>query len=341
MNYSSVNMNKILEDLQKTRLQNMLLLQDRKKEIYEKIPKIKEIDMEIASGSLEAAKKRILNQNPDSTVSISEIKERNLTLSLKKKALLKENGYPDDYLNEIYNCPICRDEGYINNKPCSCLEGYIIEEMYRQSNLINILKQENFDTFSLKYYSREKSEGQNFSPYVNMSNILKRSKEFIKNFDTKFENILIWGESGLGKTFLTNCIAKELLDTGHTVLYLSSNELFEDILSKYIMSGKNSDELSTIYNFIYTCELLIIDDLGTELTNSFQLSQLFEIINKRSISKRSTLISTNLSMKQLSNRYTERIVSRLVADYMVFYVYGTNIRYQKRRALMNKTKDTN
>ena len=107
------------------------------------------------------------------------------------------------------------------------------------------------------------------------------------------------------------------------------------------MSGKNSDELSTIYNFIYTCELLIIDDLGTELTNSFQLSQLFEIINKRSISKRSTLISTNLSMKQLSDRYTERIVSRLIADYMVFYVYGTNIRYQKRRALMNKTKDTN
>ena len=123
------------------------------------------------------------------------------------------------------------------------------------------------------------------------------------------------------------------MDRKHSVFYLSANELFEDILAGHIM--KNDNDYTDLYNFIYNCELLIIDDLGTELTNNFVLSELFEIINKRSIIGKSTLISTNLSIKQLRDRYTERIMSRIVDNYTVFNMYGDNIRYQKRKQAIN------
>lgn len=342
MNYNTIDMDEILNRLKRFQLDNIRLLQQRKEQIYEEIPEIYEIDQTISSSSLAAARARILEDSAEAgnVLSIEEIRARNHVLSEKKKSLLVQHGYTRDYLEPQYHCPKCQDTGYLNQKPCTCLKQMMIDEMYRQSNLKNILETENFDTFSLDYYSKETSEGETYSPYVNMSNILQRSIRFTEEFDVRHDNILIYGETGLGKTFLTNCIAKKLLDTGHTVLYLSANELFEQILSRYIMAGKKNEELSSLYDYIFSCELLIIDDLGTEMTNNFTLSQFFEIVNQRILSGHSTLISTNLSIKQLQERYTERIMSRLVADYMVFYVYGNNIRYQKRKAMIHKSNET-
>ncbi len=339
MNFSPINMDEIQSRLKRYQLDSILILQQRKEQIYQEIPEIYEIDQTIASGSLSAAKARILSGFGENAPSISDIRSRNRELSQKKLTLLTEHGYPADYLEPQYHCRKCQDTGYVNQTACSCLRQMIIDEMYRQSNLRNILEVENFNTFSLDYYSKEASEGETYSPYVNMSNILQRSHRFTEEFDQRHENILIYGETGLGKTFLTNCIAKQLLDTGHTVLYLSANELFEQVLSRYIMSSKKTSELSALYDHIFSCDFLIIDDLGTELTNNFTLSQFFEIVNQRILSRRSTLISTNLTIKQLQERYTERIMSRLVADYMVFYIYGNNIRYQKRKAMIHKANE--
>lgn len=336
----------ILHEYEQIRLQNKRILQDRKAEIYSLIPRIAEIDEKQATSYLEAAKLRVLGRDSDLSQT-TDIKNKNRALTEEKRSLLVSAGYAPDYLDPIYKCKLCEDTGYTiikhdNNsyaqpEKCKCFLDRIINSLYLQSNLKNILAQENFSTFSMDYYSKDTIEGREYSPYDNMSGILKRSMEFVSSFETTSTdrgNILIYGETGMGKTFLTNCIAKELLDKGHSVLYLSANELFETVLSGYLMNQKN--ELEELYQYIYNSELLIIDDLGTELTNNFVLSQLFEIINQREISGKSTLISTNFSMKQLRDRYSERIMSRIIANYTVFNIYGENIRYQKRKKEINE-----
>lgn len=332
MTYKKLSIEDILHNYERIRLNNTRVEKDRKNEIYERIPRIREIDEECALTYIDAARMKLNNASENE---INNIRIKNRTLNEEKRNLLTSNNYPANYLDPIFSCNICKDTGYVDQQKCKCFINKIINGLYQQSNLQNIFKKENFDTFSLDYYSKDIFENKEYSPYDNINNILKHIHNIINHFDedTGCANILIYGETGLGKTFLTNCIAKELLDREHSVFYLSSNELFEDILAGYIMNGNSSYE--DLYKFIFNCELLIIDDLGTELTNNFVLSELFEIINKRDILGKSTLISTNLSVKQLRDRYSERIMSRIVDNYTVFNIYGDNIRYQKRKQAIN------
>lgn len=336
----------ILREYERIRLENKRILQNRKQEIYSLIPRIEEIDQIQATSYLEVAKLRVLGKDQELSHT-KDISQQNRKLTVEKKSLLVNAGYDANYLEPIYKCSLCQDTGYRipegadspHTQPvkCKCFIDRIINSLYLQSNLKNILDKENFSTFSMDYYSKNPIEGREYSPYDNMCGIIKHSKEFVNAFDASSSNrgsILIYGETGMGKTFLTNCIAKELLDKGHSVLYLSANELFETVLAGYLLNQKN--ELEELYHYIYNSELLIIDDLGTELTNNFVLSQLFEIINQREISGKSTLISTNFSMKQLRDRYSERIMSRIIAGYTVFNIYGENIRYQKRKKEINE-----
>lgn len=337
MTFDTLSIKDILHEYERIRLDNKRRLQERRAEVYSYIPRIEEIEAEATAAYLRAARAKVLQKEMAEQI-VSRIQADNRRLTGEKRRLLLEGGYPDDYLDTIYTCRQCNDSGYVDGKKCACFLERIIDALYLQSNLKNILLKENFNTFSLDYYSRDSYSGKDYSPYENISNILNHAKDFIARFETHQSqrgNILIYGETGLGKTFLTNCIAKDLLDSGHSVLYLSANELFEGVLAEYLMNRKT--ELEILYNYIYNSELLIIDDLGTELTNNFVLSQLFEIINQREISGKSTLISTNLTMKQLRDRYSERIMSRIIAGYTVFNIYGDNIRYQKRRNAIHST----
>lgn len=337
MTFHTLSIKDIMHEYEKLRLENKRRLQERRAEVYSRIPRIEEIDAETTAAYLRAARAKVL-QGETAEQIVSRIQTENRRLTDEKHKLLREAGYPENYLDTIYTCKACNDSGYIDGKKCSCFLERIIDSLYLQSNLKNILLKENFDTFSLSYYDRDAYPGKDYSPYENISNILNHAKDFIARFETQDKhrgNILIYGETGLGKTFLTNCIAKALLDSGHSVLYLSANELFEGALAEYLMNKKT--ELECLYNYIYNSELLIIDDLGTELTNNFVLSQLFEIINQRETGGKSTLISTNLTMKQLRDRYSERIMSRIIANYTVFNIYGDNIRYQKRRIAIHST----
>ena len=313
--------------LSRIRTRNEHTHQDRLLEVFEKCPEIKEIDAAIGKTALDEAKRKIKKLPP------SEDLEAKLSeLSNRKTELLIKAGYPADYLEPIYDCPICKDMGEINNTVCSCVNGLRVNELYRRSNLSSILDEENFSTFSLDAYSKEKIKGKELSPYDNAKRILEQSREFVKNFDDKgkFENILIYGATGLGKTFLANCISKELLESGHTVLYLSANEFFDEILHTYKMTWdeETRDEVAPLYEYVYNSDLLIIDDLGTEVLSGFVKSQLFEIMNKRLIAKRSTIITTNLSLKTIQDRYNERIISRIAKSYTLFPLYGEDIRYR-------------
>lgn len=331
---NNIDYDSILSGFQRKRLENSRISDNRKAEIYEKIPEIRLIDQEIASSSIQAARDRIRKL----PVNKESVNAKNRDLAARKKELLKAHGYPENYLNPIYDCSICEDTGYYHGKSCKCLTQQIIDELYSQSTIRQILEKENFSTFTLEYYSKEPDGVHKHTPYENASNTLAKCKDYVEHFEISHPGILIYGETGLGKTFLSNCIAKALLDKGHTVLYLTSINLFENILSGIIMGNVREKDKLMLYDYIYNCELLIIDDLGTEVPNTFVNSQLFEIINMRNNKSLATLISTNLSMHALSERYTERIMSRIIGGFTVFQLYGDNIRYAKRKDLIqNRT----
>lgn len=332
MAFNDTQYDELMNKYYKNQIENRAISQSRKEEIYKKIPRIAEIDQTIAFSSIDAVRTK-LKSGTDSTVSI---KERNQALIAEKTDLLKTHGYPADYLKPIYTCPLCQDTGRVGSQYCTCFKQAAISLLYRQSTLEQILETENFEHFDLNYYPKEKDGTHPYTPYENMSNILNKIKSFIELFDKDGGNLLFYGETGLGKTYLSNCIAKALLDTQHTVLYQTAIHLFEDVCGDVIMKkGQNPGSQET-YRYLYSCDLLIIDDLGTEFTNSFVSSELYDILNTRMREKKSTVISTNLNLQELTERYSDRIATRIFAEYKVFNFYGDNIRLAKRRKAIQK-----
>lgn len=323
----------ILRDYEQIRLNNKRIRNERRDSVYSQSKELEDLDTEIALLATKEARLRLSNDSEEA----AKLNQQRKYLVAKRTSILVSLGYPDNYLDAIFTCEICEDTGYINGEKCSCLQERINRAHQLTSNLYNVLEAENFETFNVDYYSKESVDGYEQSPFDNIVNVLNKAKSFTANFESKSSrngNLLIYGETGVGKTFLSNCIAKQLLDTGHVVNYWSSNQIFDRILPSYLIN-KNL-EFEDYFNSLYNAEVLIIDDLGTEVTNSFVQAQLFELINRRELSGLSTIISTNLSMRQLRDRYTERVMSRIVANYTVFNIYGDNIRYQKRKNTINK-----
>ena len=313
----------IMRNYEKTQSRNTYLLDKRFKEIQERLPKYQEISRSISSLCLERGK-RLLNGDVHATDSLhDEIS----TLSLEKKRLLRDAGYPDDYLEPIYDCPLCKDTGFIDGEKCSCFKQAVINLLYQQSNIKEMLKEENFSKLSTEYYIGEDLK--------RFSHAVEGSKKFIEDFRSDYHNLFFYGTVGTGKSFLSNCIAKELMDRGYSVIYFSSSRLF-DILSKMTFEHQSKEELSRIYDDLYNCDLLIIDDLGTELTNSFVASSLFSCLNERQLRKNATIISTNLSLEELSMRYSERIFSRITSYFQLYKLSGQDIRMHKKRIANRK-----
>ncbi|MBC7959546.1 MAG: ATP-binding protein, partial [Vallitaleaceae bacterium] len=231
------------------------------------------------------------------------------------------------YLDPSYECTICEDTGYNNNKKCQCFRQALINAAYEQSNLKSILLMENFSTFSFEFYSPEKNK-LGVSPLDNMKGVHNCCKRFVDEFDTSFSNLILYGQTGLGKTFLCNCIAKDVLDSGHSVLYLTAFKLFK-LLEAYRFKDEEQEVSFEAIDDINSCDLLIIDDLGSEVINSFTSSELFNCLNTRLQGKKSTVISTNLDPSGWSKSYSERIVSRILGNFTPLRLLGEDIRVQK------------
>ncbi|MBO5030852.1 MAG: ATP-binding protein [Lachnospiraceae bacterium] len=292
-------------------------LEEHTRIVYEKIPAYEDLDRQVASISIEQGRK-LLNGEENA---LTELKQKLRKLSEKKASLLCENGFPADYLSQIYECDKCRDTGYIANKKCSCFRTAEINLIYEQSHIKNLLKTENFSSLSYDYY-----EGEDLKKFTKAVQICQN---FIKSFYLDYRNLFFYGTVGTGKSFLSCCVAKELMDQGSLVIYFSASQLF-DTLSKSTFDRDSREALSGISDDIYDCDLLIIDDLGTELTNSFVSSQLFSCLNNRHLRKKSTIITTNLSLSELRDRYSDRIFSRITSNYEVCKLTGKDIRMQKK-----------
>lgn len=297
----------------------------RQREIYNKIPRIKEIDNEISRIGYDIASSIFKGVDVESY--IKERKRKITDLKMEKAELLTSYRYPVDYMEIKYICEKCKDTGYIENKKCSCFKQKLIDKFYQQSNLRDILRKENFDMFDISLYSTEKYKDELISPRKNMEEILISCINFSQNFDTINDNLFFYGNSGLGKTFLSNCIAKELLDKGKVVIYQTSSNLIQILREARFDENISRDRIEEIN----TCDLLIIDDLGTEPNTPYSQSELFNIINTRILQGKKMIISTNFSLEDLMTIYPERITSRILGHFTMFKFYGDDIRIKNRK----------
>lgn len=324
MALTNTQYDKVMRSYQERQLKRQHLIAARRQEVSEKDPSLNAIEGEIAHLSVEKAR-RLLSGEENA---LTGLKEEIAALSAKREALLLSLGYPADYFHPPYFCPDCRDTGYIGNQRCHCLKQASIDLVYAQSNLSSILETENFSQFSLAYYGDDIYEpGSDISSLTAARNALQKCRQFVQNFDSSFENLLLFGNTGVGKTFLSHCIARELLDSGHSVIYFSAHQLF-DILADNTFRRSSSD--AGEYQNIFDCDLLIIDDLGTEMTNSFTASQFFVCLNERILHRKSTLISTNLNLQDIASVYSERVFSRLINSFTLLHLFGRDIRVQKK-----------
>ena len=291
--------------------------------VYDHIPAYRDLENAVASVSV-AQGKKMLAGDPEA---MEDLRDSLAELAGRKAQLLEDYGLSSDYLEPVYECPDCKDTGYIDGRKCHCFKQAMITLLYEQSNIREMLRTENFDNLSYEYY-----EGKDLSRFKNAVNTCRN---FIKNFNSDYHNLFLYGTVGTGKSFLSGCVAKELIERGHSVIYFSATSLF-DLLSKNSFDYKNREELRETYADLYQCDLLIVDDLGTELTNQFVASQLFALLNERHMGKKATVISTNLSLEELRNRYSDRIFSRITSNYEICKLSGQDIRMYKKRMMNRK-----
>lgn len=317
----------IMRTYEQRQLHNHKELETHYENAYEKLPALKELHESISALSVRQARKLL---DGDETA-LSQLKVQIKELSEEAEALLVAGGFPTDYLELHYKCADCKDTGYIENQKCHCFQSMIIDMLYEQSNLKHVLEKENFDTFSFSYYSPNYIDPKTgHSSLATIEDAYKEARKFVDTFGKEFRNLFFYGDPGVGKSFLSNCIAKELIDQSKSVVYLSSFQLF-DTLTK----GKfdKDEQAEKINKHLLNCDLLIIDDLGTELVNSLTVSQLFLCLNERLLNRKSTIISTNLSLDSLVDIYSERIFSRITSNYTMLKLIGDDIRIKKK--LMN------
>ena len=315
----------IIRKYEHIRDDNRFLLASREEEIYNAIPEYKELADSVSTLSVSAAKKVLLDDESDQGNALSCLHDSLQEISMKQRGLLAGAGYPEDYLDPIYNCPDCQDTGYTTDTDgrrtkCHCFRRQELSILYDQSNIRDMLSRENFSTLSYDYYQGE--DLRLFEAAVSAS------QKFVQNFKQDYHNLFFYGTVGTGKSFLSGCVANELIQSGYSVIYFSALNLFEQ-LAFYSFDSKEKATLHQFYEDIYGCDLLVIDDLGTETTNAFINSQLFACLNERHLKRNATIISTNLNLGELQERYSDRIFSRLTSNFTFCKLTGPDIRISK------------
>lgn len=295
----------------------------RTQRAYSRVPGLRETDAQLREQMLTLAR-LTLSKEPDAPEKLRRLERDNLALQESRSELLAGYGYPADYTDEIYSCPVCHDTGMDGVNICSCLLRLYNEEVTRELSPLLRNGDESFEKFSLLWYS----EGEDRE---RMSLVLNLCREYAKNFPTAPANLVFQGGTGLGKTYLSACVARAVAEKGFSVAYETTSAALAQFETQKFSRGDDEGEKAGARVRQYLgCDLMILDDLGTEMTTAFSISALYQLINTRLIDRKATIISTNLSSPELERRYGEQICSRLFGEFEFLPFRGRDIRLQRR-----------
>lgn len=320
MGYNQANYKRIREEYETKYLKAREAAEARRAEIYLAIPEIEAADRELSGLGLEIMA-AALGGTPEA--SIEAVKEKNLAIQRARGELLVAHGYPADYTDIKYECPLCADSGFVDCRMCTCMKRKLIEASYESSGMADLLKRQSFENFSLDYYAADPSA------HRRMQQIYGKMKEYAETFgDGETVSLVLFGGTGLGKTHLSTAVARTVLDRGFDVYYTGAVNMLADFEYQRFGNSITGDAGQDTGRY-FSCDLLIIDDLGTEVTNQFTTSVLYNIINTRLNRKKATIISSNLTQADFRGRYWDRITSRVLGEYVVMPFLGTDIRSLK------------
>ena len=317
MAYSRENVARIRAEFENRRREAAAASEARKAELYRILPALLPIDQQLSS--VGASVLKLALEGGDVEAGVARMKEEHTALRARRSKILLAAGYPADYTDIRYRCKACSDTGFLGTKMCACMRRELILAGYESSGLGHLLAEQSFDSFSLQYYTG----ADRASMEVNVRSLKEYAEQFASR---KEESWLLIGATGLGKTHLSTSVAKAVLDAGFDVVYDTAQGVFSAFETERFGRG---DGDSSPTDRCFHCDLLILDDLGTELTNNFTISCLYNLINTRLNSRRATLINTNLSYAELRARYADRITSRLFGEYHLLSFTGKDVRVQK------------
>ena len=315
----------IMRSYDEVRSANRAQLEARRQRVRLHVPAYADLEDRAGRECMLALRSQLTSGQPADS---GGMRARLEAISGEKRRLLQAHGYPEDYLDETFGCPECRDTGFTpDGQKCRCFRLKEIALLYDQSHLSELVRTNNFSLLSEEY-----REGEDLQRLRDAAAVCRR---FAEQFDAQYENLYLYGTVGTGKTFLSICTADELIRSGHAVLYFSASALF-DRIARYAFDSRDREAAGAFFEDLCEAELLVIDDLGTELTNAFIAARLFALLNERHLRRRSTIISTNLLLEDLQPRYSDRVFSRIASNYRLLKLTGPDLRLMKKRTRNRK-----
>ena len=326
MAYDGKIMRRALQQFEEDRRMREERFQARRESVFRRQPRLREIEDELRS-TMSRIITSALRHGTDPGPAVEVLREENLRIQEEKRQLLTQMGLPQDCLDEKPACALCGDTGYRNGQVCRCLRQYYAREQQKELSRMLDLGSQSFDTFSLDWYPQEYDSSFGSSARENMEKVYDICADYAHQFGKRPGNLLLFGAPGLGKTFLSAAIAREVSGKGFSVVYDTAGRVFQRFEARKFTREEDAEG---DVDRVLSCDLLILDDLGTEMTTAFVQSALYEIVNTRLMEKRATIISTNLSPDQLAQRYSPQVASRIEGEYQILPFVGEDIRKLKK-----------
>lgn len=310
--------------LQQRRLAEDIALEQRLDEIGEKLPAVMQVRARLATTAVQLSR-LILAHKEDVAQGVERIRRSNLALQEEEKRLLREGGYPEDYLEHRYQCARCKDTGYLGDERCQCLKNLMRQLALEELNRVSQLKLSSFSDFELRYYPAAPDPGTKIVPQDWMGQVLGFCQNYAEQFSPASKSILMQGPTGLGKTHLSLAIAAKVIEQGYGVVYGSAQDFLRVVENEHFQRAEGKSRSETLDGLL-EADLLILDDLGTEFSTSFTQSVIYNLINTRLIREKPTIISTNFTARELESKYEQRVMSRLHTQYVHLRFVGQDIR---------------
>lgn len=321
MGYNKENYSRIRKAYQTKYLKAYAEADRRTAEVHQKSPEVAQIDRELSKTGARIALAAI-GTGAEYQAKLAEVEKRNLALQERRAALLCEMGYPADYTLPPYECALCHDSGFVDTKMCECMRRELILAAYDSSGLGQLMKTQTFEAFDLGYYAVGEAAD---TMRANFNTL----RAYAEGFSSESGSMILYGPTGLGKTHLSTAVARRVIERGFDVYYTTAIDMFSDFERARFCRGEERQDAGSEISRYIDCDLLILDDLGTEMVNQFSTSCLYSVLNNRINLARPTIINTNLTAKEIKEKYAERITSRIFGEFQILRFIGTDVRRQK------------